>query len=237
MSVCQVMVKLQVPVATGRSLPSSPLPMPLAPLGPHRQIYLPPSSPSSTPTSSYSSVMSCFEDRPILPPRSPIPPLRPSKHNVAACSTNMQVRCSSISLGEREDMPPQIPPRDHALSQPGSRSSSPLPLVPQLSSSPITLPPPPHSGSPRRGSGLQGPLLSTSSLPQATSHSSQVTGHSSSYSRSLLDPLAFREGRGLPSLIDNSHSPTPAPLPDRPGFLERCVLGIRHLPCYTQILL
>lgn len=162
----------------------------------------------------------------MLPPRSPVPPLRPSKHNLSTCTTHPQARSSSISLGEQEDTPPQIPPRDHAFSQPGSRSSSPLPLVPPLSSSPMALPPPPLSVSPRRASGLLGPLLSsntsTSSLPQVTSHSSRLTARASSYSSSsLLDPFAFREGRGLSSLIDSSQSSAPAPLPDRPAFLER----------------
>ncbi|CAJ1081620.1 activated CDC42 kinase 1 isoform X1 [Xyrichtys novacula] len=219
----EVMVKLQVPMATGRSLPSSPLPQPLAPLGPHRQIYLPPSSPSSNSTSSFAS---CFEDRPVLPPRSPVPPMRPSKHNLSTRSANPQSRSSSISLGDPEDTPPQIPPRDHAFSQPGSRSSSPLPLVPPLSSSPVALPPPPLSVSPRRASGLLGPLLSsnssTSSLPPVTSQSSRLTVRGSNYSSgSLLDPLSFREGRGLSSLIDSPQSSVPAPLPDRPAYMER----------------
>lgn len=220
----QVMVKLQVPVPAGRSLPSSPLP-----LAPHRQIYLPAASPCPTPTASgpayYSSLSSCFEDRPVLPPRSPVPPLRPTRHahppssSAAAYMANPQARCSSISLGEQEDTPPQVPPRDRTLSQPGSRSSSPLPLVAQLSSSsysPVALPPPPHCGSPRRGSALL--VSTTSSSTSATPSLPQA-----SYSRSLLDPLAFREGRGLSSLIDSSHSSAPAPLPDRPAFLERFV--------------
>ncbi|TKS87504.1 Activated CDC42 kinase 1 [Collichthys lucidus] len=215
----EVMVKLQVPMATGRSLPSSPLPMPLAPLGPHRQIYLPPPSPSSSSAASFSS---CFEDRPVLPPRSPVPPMRPSKHNLSSRPAHPQARSSSISLGDQEDTPPQIPPRDHAFSQPGSRSSSPLPLVPPLSSSPVALPPPPLSASPRRASGLLGPLLSSnssiSSLPQVTSNSTRGSSYSSS---SLLEPLTFREGRGLSSLIDSSQSSAPVPLPDRPAFLER----------------
>ncbi|XP_068199727.1 activated CDC42 kinase 1 isoform X2 [Antennarius striatus] len=212
----EVMVKLQVPMATGRSLPSSPLPMPLAPLGPHRQICLPPPSPSST-----SSFTSCFEQRPVLPPRSPIPPQRPSKHNLPA--RNAHPPSHPTPTGDHEDSPPQIPPRDHTFSQPGSRSSSPLPLVPPLSSSPVALPPPPLSVSPRRTSGLLGPLLasnSSSSMSQVTSYSSQVTA-SGSTSSSLLDPLTFREGRGLSSLIDGSPGAAPTPLPDRPAFLER----------------
>ncbi|XP_029955147.1 activated CDC42 kinase 1 isoform X2 [Salarias fasciatus] len=214
----EVMVKLQVPMATGRSLPSSPLPMPLAPLGPHRQICLPPPSPSST----SSSVASCFEDRPVLPPRSPVPPLRPSKHSLGPRPGHPQARSSSISLGDEEDAPPQIPPRDHAFSQPGSRSSSPLPLVPPPSSSPVALPPPPLSVSPRRASGLLGPLLSSNSASSSTPYSSRLSAPSSSYSStSLLEPLAFREGRTLSSLIDSSQSSAPAPLPERPAFLER----------------
>ncbi|KAK5849959.1 hypothetical protein PBY51_014251 [Eleginops maclovinus] len=208
----EVMVKLQVPMSTGRSLPSSPLPMTLAPFGPHRQIYLPPPSPTYT--------SSCLEDRPILPPRSPVPPLRPSKRIPSTFTSHAQARPSSISMGDVEDKPPQIPPRDHAFSQPGSRSSSPLPLVPPLSSYPVALPPPPISSSPRRASGLLGPLVSSPS--HSSSHSSRQAASGSSYSSSsILDPLAFREGRGLSSLIDSSQSSAPAPLPERPAFLER----------------
>ncbi|KAM9331628.1 activated CDC42 kinase 1 isoform 2-T2 [Pholidichthys leucotaenia] len=217
----EVMVKLQVPMAPGRSLPSSPIPMPLAPLGPHRQIHLPPPSPSSN-----SPFTSCFDDKPVLPPRSPVPPLRPSKH-LSSRATHPDARSSSISLGNEEDAPPQIPPRDHAFSQPGSRSSSPLPLMPPLSSSPMALPPPPVTVSPRRAVGLLGPLLSSnspssSSSPQAATHPSKLAAPGSSYtSTSLLDPFAFREARALSSLIDSSQSSAPAPLPERPAFLER----------------
>uniref|UniRef100_A0A1A8CMV2 Activated CDC42 kinase 1 n=1 Tax=Nothobranchius kadleci TaxID=1051664 RepID=A0A1A8CMV2_NOTKA len=193
----EVMVKLRVPMTTGRSLPSSPTPMPLVPLGPHRQICLPPPSP-------------CLEDRPVLPPRSPIPPLRPSKNSTSSRPAHTQARSSSISLGDEDDVPPQIPPRDHAFSQPGSRSSSPLPLVP-----PMALPPPPLSVSPRRAGGLLGSLLPNNS----SSHSTRLVPPGSSYSStSLLDPLTFREGRGFSSLIDSSN---PTPLPERPAFLER----------------
>ncbi|XP_057680437.1 activated CDC42 kinase 1 isoform X2 [Corythoichthys intestinalis] len=167
----EVMVKLQVPMATGRSLPSSPLP--LVPL-PHRQIYLPPPSPSA--------------ERPELPPRSPAPPTRPA-----------HPRHSSVSL-ELEDTPPQLPPRDRALSQPSSRSSS--PLAPAAA-------PPPLSASPHRGSALTGPLLPPSALaspPKVTSFCSPGVS---------LDPLASRESSAM---TDGS---TRAPLPARPALLER----------------
>ncbi|KAM4544178.1 activated CDC42 kinase 1 isoform 2-T3 [Fundulus diaphanus] len=218
----EVMVKLQVPMATGRSLPSSPTPMPLAPFGAHRQIYLPALSPSS----SSASVTCGFEDRPVLPPRSPAPPLRPSKHSHAARSAQQGGRSSSISLGDEDNAPPQIPPRDHAFSQPGSRSSSPLPLAPALTSTLVALPPPPLSVSPRRAAGLLGPLLSSSSPSSSSSH--QAAPHASrlaasSYSStSFLEPLTFRDGRGLSSsLIDSPQTSAPAPLPERPAFLER----------------
>lgn len=214
-------------MTTGRSLPSSPTPMPLVPLGPHRQICLPPPSPSST--------SSCFDDLPVLPPRSPVPPLRPSRHSSASRSAHQQARSSSISLGDEDDAPPQIPPRDHAFSQPGSRSASPLPLGPPLSSTPVILPPPPPlSVSLRRSAGLLGPLLSSpssssSSPHQAASYSSRLAAPGSSYSSaSLLDPLTFRDGMGLSSLIDSSPSSAPAPLPERPAFLERWVLFVQE---------
>ncbi|XP_061614051.1 activated CDC42 kinase 1 [Phyllopteryx taeniolatus] len=198
----EVMVKLQVPMATGRSLPSSPLPLPPAPLAPHRQICLPPPSP-----------LSGSEDRPVPPPRSPAPPLRPAKHGPAAGGS--YAHHSSISL-ELEEAPPQLPPRDRALSQPGSRSSSPLTLAPPPSSpSPVALQPPPLSVSPRRASGLLGPLLSSSSLaspPRVTSLYS---------SGSSLDLLASREAQGPSPAIDGSQSSARAPLPERPALLER----------------
>ncbi|XP_012995153.2 activated CDC42 kinase 1 isoform X2 [Esox lucius] len=184
----EVMVKLRVPMTAGRSLPSSPLPLSLAPPDPHRQIYLPP--PSS-------------EDRPVLPPRSPIPPLRSSKQ---------------VFLGERKDTPPQIPPRDHACSSPSSRSSSPLSLVPPtsvspLSSSPLCLPPPPLSVSPRQRSGLYGvvgPLVSSSPSSSSPSTSRLMAAPPPT---SLLEPLCMGSGKSM--LIYSSQNT------ERPAYLER----------------
>ncbi|KAM9416647.1 activated CDC42 kinase 1-like [Salvelinus alpinus] len=185
----EVMVKLRVPMTAGRSLPSSPLPLSLAPPAPHRQIYLPPPSSSSS-----------YEDRPMLPPRSPIPPLRSSKH---------------ISLGERDDTPPQIPPRDHAFSQPSSRSASPLPLVPPLSvsplsSSPLCLPPPPLSVSPRQRTGLYGVVGPLGSLVSSSPSSSPPSSLYSSRLTAAPPPSA-----SLDPLIDSSQSS------ERPAYLER----------------
>uniref|UniRef100_A0A8C1KE52 Activated CDC42 kinase 1 n=1 Tax=Cyprinus carpio TaxID=7962 RepID=A0A8C1KE52_CYPCA len=71
-----------------------------------------PSSPLPTPS-----------DKPQIPPRIPIPPMRPSKR------AGIYGSRLSVSLGDNEDRsrsPPQIPPRDHALSQPNSRAPSPM---------------------------------------------------------------------------------------------------------------
>uniref|UniRef100_H3D7Y9 Activated CDC42 kinase 1 n=1 Tax=Tetraodon nigroviridis TaxID=99883 RepID=H3D7Y9_TETNG len=149
----EVMVKLQVPMATGRSLPSSPLP--------------------------------CLEEKPVLPPRSPAPPLRPSKNSLSGRSASFQA-CSISGLLEQEDTPPQIPPR-------------------------------------RRAYGLLGPLESpaSSSPPRLSAQPFQGTAQSPSYSSgSLLEPLPYREGRGLSALIDSPQSSASHPRPDRPAFSE-----------------
>ncbi|KAK7881625.1 hypothetical protein WMY93_030034 [Mugilogobius chulae] len=176
-------------------------------------------------SSSTSSFTACLEElqqqqqqhqkqppqRPLLPPRSPAPPLRHSKYSPSQKSSQSQARTSSISLGNDEDTPPQIPPRDHtAFSQPASRSSSPSPLVP------IAIPPPPLSVSPRRTTGLLGPLVSTNSPPSSSSSPSSQGGAGAQSSKlysstSLLDPLVCRDGRGFSSLIDGSQT-TPQPL-------------------------
>ncbi|XP_024136388.1 activated CDC42 kinase 1 [Oryzias melastigma] len=62
--------------------------------------------------------------------------------------------------------------------------------------------------------------LLSASPPSASSSTYQTVPQSYS-STSLLDPLSFREGRGLSSLMDSSQSPAPIPLPERPAFLER----------------
>lgn len=143
----EAMVKLRVPAA-GRSLPSSPIPT--YSLAPHRQIILP----------------SSYEDKPQIPPRIPIPPMRPSKR------ASIYGSRLSASLGDDEDRgrPPQIPPRDHAVSQPGSRAPSPLA---------------PYAGSPQQKPSLccvgsLGSCLSPSSYSSAPSTTSTSTASSTS---------------------------------------------------------
>uniref|UniRef100_A0A671SVB8 Uncharacterized protein n=1 Tax=Sinocyclocheilus anshuiensis TaxID=1608454 RepID=A0A671SVB8_9TELE len=84
----EVMVKLRVP-PTGLSLPSSPLLTPSA-LAPHRQIILP----------------SSYEDKPQIPPRIPILPMRPSKR---AGIYSSRFLCCVGSLGSLAQTPAKSP--------------------------------------------------------------------------------------------------------------------------------
>lgn len=94
--------ELQREVMAKLRVPATAQSMPSSPLLPHRQIILP-----------------CCEDKPQIPPRIPVPPARPSRRTRPRLS---------VSLGDDEErpQPPQIPPRDHAMSQPSSRSPSPM---------------------------------------------------------------------------------------------------------------
>lgn len=71
-------------------------------------------------------ILSTSEDKPQIPPRIPIPP-RPPKSTGAEYS-RWSGELSPASGGEEDkECPPQIPPRD-PLSQPGSRTPSPMGL-------------------------------------------------------------------------------------------------------------
>lgn len=194
----EVMVKLRVP-PTGRSLPSSPLPTPSA-LAPHRQIILP----------------SSYEDRPQIPPRIPIPPIRPSKR------AGIYGSRLSVSLGDQEDVsrcPPQIPPRDHALSQPNSRAPS--PMVPQ-------------GGSPQQRSSLccvgsLGSCLSPSSYSSApssssiTSSTSTATTASSQYGSTEVGQTPAKSPCILPIVYGGvkASSTHYYLLPEKPAYLDK----------------
>ncbi|XP_047445588.1 tyrosine kinase, non-receptor, 2b isoform X2 [Mugil cephalus] len=81
------------------------------------------------------SVLSSTEDKPQIPPRVPIPP-RPIKrgdYTSARWSRDLSLSPMPADItedisGTGKDRPPQIPPRD-PLSQPGSRTPSPMCLV------------------------------------------------------------------------------------------------------------
>lgn len=201
----EAMVKLRVPPA-GRSLPSSPIPT--HSLAPHRQIILP----------------SSYEDKPQIPPRIPIPPMRPSKR-ANICGSRL-----SASLGDDEDRsrPPRIPPRDHAVSQPGSRAPSPMA---------------PYAGSPQQKPSLccvgsLGSCLSPSSYSCAPSTTSSSTASSTS-SKLVSTPNRLTQDTHYGSTetgLTRAKSPCILPimcdgvkassthyylLPERPAYLEK----------------
>lgn len=193
----EVMVKLRVP-PTGRSLPSSPLLVPST-LTPHRQIILP----------------SSYEDKPQVPPRIPIPPMRPSRR------AGIYGSRLSVSLGDHDDgsrCPPQIPPRDHAVSQPNSRAPSPMA---------------PQGGSPQQRSSLccvgsLGSCLSPSSYSSApssastTSSTSTTTTASSQYGSTDVGQTQAKSP--IPPSVYGGVKATTTHyylLPEKPTYMER----------------
>uniref|UniRef100_A0AAR2KK03 Activated CDC42 kinase 1 n=1 Tax=Pygocentrus nattereri TaxID=42514 RepID=A0AAR2KK03_PYGNA len=139
---------------------------------------------------------SSYEDKPQVPPRIPIPPMRPSKR------ANIYGSRLSVSLGDDEDRsrPPRIPPRDHAVSQPGSRAPSPMA---------------PYAGSPQQKPSLccvgsLGSCLSPSSYSSAPSTTSSSTA-------STKSPCI------LPIMCDGvkASSTHYYLLPERPAYLDK----------------
>ncbi|XP_028813117.1 activated CDC42 kinase 1 isoform X1 [Denticeps clupeoides] len=197
----EVMVKLRVPPA-GRSLPSSPIPMSTVPAA-HRQIILPSSD----------------EDKPQVPPRVPIPPMRPNKRG------GVYGRRASASIGDEGDdfaRPPQIPPRDRAISQPGSRAHSPLGL---------------HMGSPQQrpalccvgslGSFLSNPSSSCLPPSSVTQPKSMPTTHSFArdpqYTASEGGQSQSKAPCILPIVCDGMKASSTHYylLPERPAYLDK----------------
>uniref|UniRef100_A0A672T310 Activated CDC42 kinase 1 n=1 Tax=Sinocyclocheilus grahami TaxID=75366 RepID=A0A672T310_SINGR len=137
-----------------------------------------PSSPLLTPS-----------DKPQIPPRIPIPPMRPSKR-AGIYSSRL-----SVSLGDNEDgsrCPPQIPPRDHALSQPNSRAPS--PMVPQ-------------GGSPQQSSSTM------SSTSTATTTSSQYGSTQTPAKSPCILPIVYG---GVKASSTHYYL-----LPEKPAYLDK----------------
>lgn len=186
--------ELQREVMAKLRVPATVQSMPSSPLLPHRQIILP----------------SC-EDKPQIPPRIPIPPTRPSRRTRARLS---------VSLGDDEErpQPPQIPPRDHAMSQPSSRSPSPMistqqrPILCCVGSLGSCLSPSSYSYAPS-------PAPSKLTLsPSRVSYSSQNATSSTN-----IDQTRAKSPCNLPVMSDttkasSTHYYLP---PERPTYLDR----------------
>lgn len=187
--------ELQREVMAKLRVPATAQSMPSSPLLPHRQIILP----------------SC-ENKPQVPPRIPVPPTRPSRRTRARLS---------VSLGDDEvkPQPPQIPPRDHAMSQPSSRSPSPMISTQQR---PILC----CVGS--LGSCLSPSLYSyaSSTAPSKLTLSPSRVNYSSynSTSSSSMDQTRAKSPCSLPVMSDTTKPSSTQYylLPERPAYLNRC---------------
>lgn len=186
--------ELQREVMAKLRVPAAVQSMPSSPLLPHRQIILP----------------SC-EDKPQIPPRLPIPPTRPSRRTRARLS---------VSLGDDEErpQPPQIPPRDHAMSQPSSRSPSPMistqqrPILCCVGSLGSCLSPSSYSYAPSTT-----PSKLTLS-PSRVNYSSQ-----NSTSSTNIDQTRAKSPCNLPIMNDTTKASSTHYylLPERPAYLDR----------------
>ncbi|XP_029380626.1 activated CDC42 kinase 1-like isoform X2 [Echeneis naucrates] len=205
----------------------------------------PSSSPSQTSSSFAQAVqaleghqqdtLSSNEDKPQIPPRVPIPPRPIKRGDYTSVRWSRDLSLSPTPADTTEDIsdqsrPPQIPPRD-PLSQPGSRTPSPMGLVvgspqqriysvsPNTMQAPLTSCPPTHS---------YGSYLSTSPgklMPTTHSFASdpkyaapkviqaQAQGKDPTTKGPCILPIV-RDGRK----VSNTHYYL---LPERPPYLDR----------------
>lgn len=186
--------ELQREVMAKLRVPVTAQSMPSSPLLPHRQIILP----------------SC-EDKPQIPPRIPVPPTRPSRRTRARLS-------ASLADDEERPQPPQIPPRDHAMSQPSSRCPSPMistqqrPVLCCVSSLGSCLSPSSYSYAPSTAPSK----LSLS--PSRVNYNSQNATSSTN-----MDQTRAKSPCNMPVMSDTTKvsSTQYYLLPDRPMYLER----------------
>nr|XP_019961271.1 PREDICTED: activated CDC42 kinase 1 isoform X3 [Paralichthys olivaceus] len=181
------------------------------------------------------SVFSSCEDKPQIPPRVPIPPRPIKRGDYTSARWSRDLSLSPTPADATEDVsgldqnrPPQIPPRD-PLSQPGSRTPSPMGLLvgspqqriysvsPTTMQAPLTSCPPTHA---------YGSYLSTSPgklMPTTHSFASdpkyaapkviQAQGKDPASKGPCILPIV-RDGRK----VSNTHYYL---LPERPPYLDR----------------
>uniref|UniRef100_A0A3Q1B5F0 Activated CDC42 kinase 1 n=1 Tax=Amphiprion ocellaris TaxID=80972 RepID=A0A3Q1B5F0_AMPOC len=157
-----------------------------------------------------SSVLSSNEDKPQIPPRVPIPPRPIKRGDYTSARWSRDLSLSPMPAdttedvsGSSQDQPPQIPPRD-PLSQPGSRTPSPMGLVvgsphSYLSTSPGKLMPTTHSFA--------------SDPKYAAPKVIQAQGKDAANKGPCILPIV-RDGRK----VSNTHYYL---LPERPPYLDR----------------
>uniref|UniRef100_A0A3Q1HQG0 Activated CDC42 kinase 1 n=1 Tax=Acanthochromis polyacanthus TaxID=80966 RepID=A0A3Q1HQG0_9TELE len=164
----------------------------------------------NVPTGSAHRVLSSHEDKPQIPPRVPIPPRPIKRGDYTSARWSRDLSLSPMPAdttedvsGSSQDQPPQIPPRD-PLSQPGSRTPSPMGLVvgsphSYLSTSPGKLMPTTHSFA--------------SDPKYAAPKVIQAQGKDTANKGPCILPIV-RDGRK----VSNTHYYL---LPERPPYLDR----------------
>lgn len=155
---------------------------------------------------SVASTPSPGEDKPQIPPRVPIlpRPLRRNEHSLWSGEP-------SPASGGEEDRPPQIPPRD-PLSQPGSRTPSPMAL---------------QGGSPQPRAGLCSPLSLGSYLSTSPGKQPMPTTQSFALNPKYATPKVIQAQEKGPCIlpivkdgrkVSNTHYYL---LPERPPYLDK----------------
>lgn len=232
----EIFQELQQECMRRLNVPAASAPQPCSPL--QNSVSGPP-TPQSPPTQEGQehSVLSSNEDKPQIPPRVPIPPRPVKKGDYTSARWSRDLSLSPVPAdttenvsGTGQERPPQIPPRD-PLSQPGSRTPSPMGLVvgsPQqrlYSISPNTMQaaftscPPPHTYSsylstspgklmPTTHSFASDPKYAAPKVIQA-----QVQGKEPTSKGPCILPIV-RDGRK----VSNTHYYL---LPERPSYLDR----------------
>uniref|UniRef100_A0A3Q1B4Z8 Activated CDC42 kinase 1 n=2 Tax=Amphiprion ocellaris TaxID=80972 RepID=A0A3Q1B4Z8_AMPOC len=177
------------------------------------------------------SVLSSNEDKPQIPPRVPIPPRPIKRGDYTSARWSRDLSLSPMPAdttedvsGSSQDQPPQIPPRD-PLSQPGSRTPSPMGLVvgsPQqrlysVSPAALTSCPPTHTYSSYLSTSPGKLMPTTHSFASDPKYAApkviQAQGKDAANKGPCILPIV-RDGRK----VSNTHYYL---LPERPPYLDR----------------
>uniref|UniRef100_A0A3Q1GKS3 Activated CDC42 kinase 1 n=1 Tax=Acanthochromis polyacanthus TaxID=80966 RepID=A0A3Q1GKS3_9TELE len=177
------------------------------------------------------SVLSSHEDKPQIPPRVPIPPRPIKRGDYTSARWSRDLSLSPMPAdttedvsGSSQDQPPQIPPRD-PLSQPGSRTPSPMGLVvgsPQqrlysVSPAALTSCPPTHTYSSYLSTSPGKLMPTTHSFASDPKYAApkviQAQGKDTANKGPCILPIV-RDGRK----VSNTHYYL---LPERPPYLDR----------------
>ncbi|XP_017275768.1 tyrosine kinase, non-receptor, 2b isoform X4 [Kryptolebias marmoratus] len=153
------------------------------------------------------SFFSTSEDKPQIPPRVPIPPRPIKRSDYTSSRWSRDLSVSPVPVETKEtlsvlDGPPQIPPRD-PLSQPGSRTPSPICLVGSTQQRPYSVSP----------SALQASLTPCPSAHTYSSYLSTSPGKPMPTTHSFASDPKYTAPKVIQAQEKNSASKGPCILP------------------------